>query len=244
MSRYLKFTSADKNGRRFWKLVYYFFLDSSCKILSYKIAAEGTYSKPKKSHTISGSFEVAFNLTDTEITPYEMLIVGSLQAEPKATCGVSSKWRAGETQSVKATNGCRLFGISIPSVEYDILKTVRSDNGDFDLYTGQSSTDNVLHDTPAKRPTSFQLPLRRCRDVVKTVRTIPTTQAAETRQILIYRPDFTLPKRYFVQTEKSDNTVQEQAVHDNAGHSASQRLAISVIAPSLLLASVLCQFVL
>eukprot|EP00794_Sanderia_malayensis_P018916 gene18916-20820_t len=197
MSRYLKLSGPDSQGQRTWRLVYYSFLDSLCKVLSYKIAAEGTYSKPVRSEKIPGAIKVSFNLTNTEITPYEMLFVGSLQAEPEGTCGVSAKWKAGVTQSVKSTNGCRLFKIKIPSIEYDILKTIRNDNGELVLYTGQSSTapQHILHNTPEKRPTSFQLPLRRCRDVTKGIKALPSTQSARTRKIKIHKPVFTLPKR-------------------------------------------------
>ncbi len=233
MSRYLKLSSADKRGKGHWRLVYYFFLDSVCKVLSYKIAAEGTYTKPVKSRKIPGAYEVAFNLTNTEITPYEMLIVGSLRAEPERTCGVSANWRAGEMQSVKSTKGCRLFGIKIPSLEYDILKTVRNDNGGIELYTGQSSTENEAHDSPSKRPTSFQLPLRRCRDMTHGLKSISRTEAMRTRKILIHQPLFTLPNNFLLTERKvrnyeknpqDKNDVERDARYANWRNSASQNV--------------------
>ncbi len=238
MSRYLKFSSEDKQNRRSWRLVYYFFLDSLCKVLSYKIAAEGTYSMPVKSTKIPGALEVAFNLTNTEITPYEMLIVGSLQAEPEGTCGVSAKWRAAKTQSVKSTNGCRLFGITIPSIEYDVLKTVRNDNGELDLYTGQSSTISMLHNTPDKRPTSFQLPLRRCRDMIKDIKVLPTTKAVKTRKILIQVPKFTLPKRSVVTVSNRDNkykTAKDAKYKNPNGGAVRQFNSVTTVIVSLAL---------
>ncbi|XP_065064397.1 protein APCDD1-like isoform X2 [Rhopilema esculentum] len=200
MSRYLKFSRPDSKGRRTWKLVYYFYLDSSCKVLSYKIAARGKYSTPTKSGLIAGAYNVAFNLTDTEITPYEMLIVELLQAEPEGTCGVSSRWKAGDTQSVKSTQGCRMFRIGIPSIEYDVLKAVKNDDGDIDLYTGQSSTMNIVPNTPDKRPSSFQIPLRRCADVVTGAddHSPRPTNAVKTRKIDLSILKFTIPKEFFL----------------------------------------------
>lgn len=252
MSRYLKFSQPDKQGRRFWNLIYYFYLDSSCKVLSYKISAQGTYSNPVKSKIIAGAHDVAFNLTDTEITPYEMLIVELLQAEPEGTCGVSAKWKTGITQSVKDTKGCRIFRVDIPSMEYDVLKTVKNDDGGIDLYTGQSSTDNLVPNSPKRRPTSFQLPLRRCRDVVSGARGVikPTTRAIKTRKINIQIPKFTIPRKYFMtepqskkETDPVDNNVDKDPrsvvrFSGNSGNNAGSRsLNIGLILACILLSS-------
>ena len=254
MSRYLKFSKPDKQGRRFWNLIYYFYLDSSCKVLSYKISAQGTYSNPVKSKVIAGAQDVAFNLTDTEITPYEMLIVELLQAEPEGTCGVSAKWKTGVTQSVKDTKGCRIFRVDIPSVEYDVLKTVQNYDGSIDLYTGQSSTDNLVPNRPERRPTSFQLPLRRCRDVVSGARRVvkPTKRAIKTRKINIQIPQFTIPRKYFMtephkkkETDPVDNKVEKDPRSvvrfiGNSGNNAGRMsLNIGLMLASILLSSFL-----
>lgn len=222
MSRFLKFSPVDSKGQRAWKLVYYFFLDSLCKVLSYKISAKGTYTKPNKSANIAGAFEVEFNLTDTEITPYEMLIVELLQAEPEGTCGVSSKWRAGITQSVKSTRGCRMFRINIPSIEYDVLKTIKKGDDLVELYTGQSSTDNIVPNSPEKRPTSFQLPLRRCSDIVTGVQREkkPTVTTPRTPKIDVYIPDFTIPKNLF-KTEPPKQTQPKSVKREKTGNNES-----------------------
>ena len=248
MSRFLKFSPPDRKGQRKWKLVYYFFLDSSCKVLSYKILARGTYTDPTRSTKLAGAYNVAFNLTDTEITPYEKLIVQLLHAEPRGTCGVTSKWNPGIMQSVKNTKGCRMFRISIPSVEYDVLKPVQNDNGELDLYTGQSSTDQIVPDSPDKRPSSFQLPLRRCRDLVtgkEEPRKRSTIRTPKKRKINIQIPAFTIPKGYFrtiqqrntkpLQTSKNSNTIPVEAGR-NPGSVASVKLAGTQIIAACILA--------
>ena len=252
MSRFLKFSPPDNKGQRNWKLVYYFFLDSSCKVLSYKILARGTYTEPEQSDKIAGAYDVAFNLTDTEITPYEMLIVELLHAEPEGTCGVTSKWSPGVTQSVKNTNGCRMFRITIPSVEYDVLKPVQTDNGDIDLYTGQSSTDHIVPDSPEKRPSSFQLPLRRCKDLVtgeEEPRKKPTVRTPKTRKIKIQIPAFTVQKDYFktkskrqTKSQQNSNMPITSSKVDASGHSGSVSISRPIknhIAAIFVLASLL-----
>ena len=253
MSRFLKFSRPNRRGKRSWNLVYYFFLDSACKVLSYKISARGTYTDPKKSSKIAGAYEVAFNLTDTEITPYEMLIVELLQAEPEGTCGVTSKWHAGYMQSVKSTNGCRMFRISIPSIEYDVLKAMRSDDGEIDLFTGQSSTDNIVPNTPDKRPTSFQLPLRRCSDLVTGVeeKRKATSRPPKTRKIGIHIPKFTIPKDFFIKTKprrdtkpdsvKRDNTVKKLQI-DVSGYSTGVSLFMKGNLAITILCALVCFF--
>ena len=249
MSRYFKFSPPNVNGERRWKLVYYFFLDSACNVLSYKILAEGTHTTLTKSRTISGAYDVAFNLTDTEITPYEKLIAEMLRTEPEGTCGVTSKWRTGVTQSVKNTKGCRLFRISIPSVEYDVLKPIQIDDGGVELYTGQSSTDHIVAISPDKRASSFQLPLRRCKDLVtgdEEPKKKPTVRTPKTRKIKIQIPAFTVPKNFFKTTSRSKpmtdrnrnnvHTVQDDS-HGNTnsgslpqiGHWNSHVVAICVL---------------
>jgi len=254
MSRYFKFSPPDVKGQRRWKLVYYFFLDSACNVLSYKILARGTHTTLQKSKTIAGAYDVAFNLTDTEITPYEKLIAEMLRTEPDGTCGVTSKWRTGVTQSVKNTKGCRLFRISIPSVEYDVLKPIQIDNGGVELFTGQSSTDHIVASSPDKRASSFQLPLRRCKDLVtgdEEPKEKPTVRTPKTRKIKTIAA-FTIPKDFFKTNPQSKpitdkdrnnpNTVQGDA-HGNGksgslpqmGHWNSHVVAICALVGLLLI---------
>lgn len=223
MSQFLTFYPLESNGKREWNLVYYFFLDSACKVASYRISAKGTYTAPKKSSKISGTFEVAFNLTYAEITPYETLIVELLKAEPEGTCGISSKWHVGYTQSVKSTRGCRMFRINIPSIEYDILKAMKNIDGSTELYTGQNPTDNAAPNLPSKRPTSFQLPLRRCGDLVTGVeaKQKSTEATPDTRKIDIYIPDFTIPDLFF-KTELPKTSTQRPVKRDNTRRTAQR----------------------
>ncbi|WAR12345.1 APCD1-like protein [Mya arenaria] len=156
LTRHLSFL-----GWRSFQGVYEFYRDPDCSEASYSIAIKGTYVLSGKSDVIPSASEFIFETSRLKITPqnYQMLMYMNSYAGNK--CGDSGNWKTGVTQDVTSTEGCVLLGISLPHVEYELMKT-EYDNRHSYLYVGQRPSDYVPLSDVKNRPTSFQHPLVRC----------------------------------------------------------------------------------
>lgn len=141
--------------------MYDFYRDEECNDASFSIAVKGSYSSTGNSIVIPTAREYTFNTTHLKVTVknYNMLLYMNSYAGIK--CGDSGKWKLGQTQDVTSTQGCLLLGISLPHVEFELMKT-EYDNRQSLLYVGQRPSDFVPLSVLENRPTSFQAPLVRC----------------------------------------------------------------------------------
>ena len=192
-TRYMRFYGIDRQGAREWKLIYFVFTTPDCNRLSYIIKAYGDYSEPVASNIVAGAVNMTLNVRRLKITPLEPLVVSLLKAAAEGTCGDKSEWKPGVEQDVTSTKGCSSFGLEVPTTNYDLVKVLKRDSGGLDLYTGQTSTDNIQSTTPDKRPTSFRVPLRRCGDLTKGVAPLTTGKPTEKKTVGIRLP-FTIPR--------------------------------------------------
>lgn len=136
-----------------------FYSDSTFKTQTMIFEFGGAYEVLGPSEAVAGATKANFPLSRLRITPTDPGIVGFLNSAPAGTCG-ESPWKVGVAQDLSSTHGCSLFGIDTRStIEHDIFKV---DNDQ--LFFGARPSDGSLLDTPEKRPTSWQAPLRRVSD--------------------------------------------------------------------------------
>ncbi len=81
--------------------------------------------------------------------------------QPGIKCGIEGKWALGVEQDLSITKGCKPLGLSLPHVEYELMK-IEKDHHKYLLYIGQRPSDGSSPITPRDRPTSFQPALVKC----------------------------------------------------------------------------------
>lgn len=148
----------EKDGRS-WEGFYYHYVDALCREPSFTIHSMGNYAPGDLSNEVGRSYNFDFKVLQLKITPGDRMMAESLNVDDR--CGVKGTWRIGEEQDVTGTNGCHLMGISLPHVEYEIVR-LEKDHHKSLLYLGQRPSDGSHPSTPQKRPTSFQSPLLKC----------------------------------------------------------------------------------
>lgn len=170
LTRYLSFFSDGKS----WKGSYEFYRDALCSESSFRIEVKGSYFKGQRSNKVKTAYNYVFKTTRLKVTPLDFQMVGFLNNYLGRNCGENSSWEIRKTKDVTSTNGCVALGITLPNVEYELMKTEYEHRGSF-LYVGQRPSDFVSLSTPKNRPTSFQSPLLKCgeQNVVKKEKSLP-----------------------------------------------------------------------
>lgn len=149
----------DSDGRT-WSAYYYHYSDALCRKPHFTIFASGTYSGGSPSR-VQYATEFDFTVTSATVTPDDDSITQTLNQHAgfSPDCG-DATWQRGRERNITLTGGCQALGISLPSVELELVK-VEKDHHMIKLYLGQRATDYTLS-KPQVRPTSFQPPLVKC----------------------------------------------------------------------------------
>lgn len=149
--------------KRHWEGYFNYFKDPYCKKLMFTLYGKGVFSGGSRSTKVKGGEDYVFTLTDASITPYDRTTTRELNSISRNNeCGKDGEWVRGEAMDITQSKGCRLYGISLPNTQYDLLKMDFNENGDRELYVGQEPSDNTSPTSPALRPTSYQIPMLKC----------------------------------------------------------------------------------
>ncbi|KAL4234211.1 hypothetical protein ACF0H5_005864 [Mactra antiquata] len=162
LTRHLSFL---KDGKS-WQGTYEFHRDPLCLDPSFTIWVKGNYFIEEKSDIINSAFNYVFKTTRLKIMPQDFQTVSYLNSYSGDGCGEPGAWKIGETRDVTGTGGCYTLGITLPNVEYELIRTEVTDQQIL-LHVGQRPSDHVSLSTPKYRPTSFQRPLVRCGTIKK-----------------------------------------------------------------------------
>ena len=157
LTRYLSFLP---NGKS-WQGVYEFSNDPLCSQSTFKIEVKGTYAKGHRSDKIKSAYQYIFKTSRLKVTALDFHTVNYLNSYFGDNCGNPGTWKLGVTQDVTDTSGCVTLGITLPNVEYELIKTEYKGRKS-SLFAGQRPSDFASLATPKNRPTSFQTPLVKC----------------------------------------------------------------------------------
>lgn len=174
LTRRLLFDDDNKS----WEGSYYHYVDALCRQPTFTIYALGTYASGPPSSQVGRSYDFDFKVNQVKITPGDKQIVRRLNEDDDTLCGRKGEWAIGEEQDVTDTAGCAYLGISVPHVEYEILRYEKHRHNTI-LFLGQRPSDGGHPSTPHKRPTSFQAPLVKC---AKPLSVTPPTVREYNRQ--------------------------------------------------------------
>ena len=157
LTRHLTFLSSGSG----WEGVYEFYRDALCTERHFKIDVKGTYIREGQSKVIPSAANYFFTTLRLKITPLDFQMTDYLNSYDGKKCGKSKTWKIGQTQDVTDTKGCYTLGISLPNMEYELLKT-EYDNRHSYLFVGLRPSDFASMEIEENRPTSFQRPLIKC----------------------------------------------------------------------------------
>lgn len=175
-----------------WECHYYFYLDAECKSLDFELNGKGTFMGGIPSKLVAGAYDYVFTMNEAAITPFDSITTQILNTAEPDTCGKSGTWKTHVSQDITLTKGCRLYSISLPHTEYDLLKMDTSQQGNKLLYVGQRASDGSDPSSPTKRPTSFQMPLVECSSF--KFKFVPPTTRPTTRTTTRFRnPGIVIP---------------------------------------------------
>lgn len=172
LTRHLTFLMNNKS----WQGMYEFYKDALCSEPSFKIEVKGTYVKGQRSSKIHSAYNYIFKTSRLKITPLDFHMVSFLNGYYGGQCGKAGTWRISVTNDVTDTNGCATLGITLPNIEYELMKTEYEERNSF-LHVGQRPSDFETMSTPKNRPTSFQDSLVKCgasNDVSEGVKPVVT----------------------------------------------------------------------
>ena len=146
-----------------WHGEYHHFTDEACRKPMYTIYASGTYEVETESDVISGAYHCNFRVLRAMVRADDLATAKTLRKQTPGTCGEKKRWAIGKSHDVTSTGGCLALGITVPHVEYELLR-LRADHGTNRpaLSLGQRPSDGALSTDENHRPTSFQAPLRSC----------------------------------------------------------------------------------
>lgn len=159
LTRHFKFNI--QNSRK-WECHYYFYVDPECKKLDFELNGKGNFSYATPSKLVAGAYEYVFTMSEAAIRPFDTVTTRILNTAQPNTCGKTGTWKTHVKQDITETHGCKLYGISLPQTEYDLLKVETSHQGHRLLYVGQRASDGSDQSSPSRRATSFQVPLIEC----------------------------------------------------------------------------------
>ena len=150
------------NNNQTWQGYYYHYADALCREPMFTIFAKGTYVAGAPSQEVTYAYHYDFKVLQAKVTAEDQRMSRTLnEQQGSSDCGQQEEWEVGREQDVTSTRGCAPLGITVPHVEYELLK-VEKDHKKSKLYLGQRATDGQGPETPQKRPTSFQPPLVKC----------------------------------------------------------------------------------
>jgi hypothetical protein len=139
-----------------WSGWFAFFTDNTCTTLTSVAYSEGPYTLDRRSPVAPDGVEMEFDEAVLRLTPTDPGMVGYLNGAPAGTCG-DAPFAADVTQDVTGTHGCAAVGVDLANcgTEHELVKRA----GD-ELFFGARPADGSGLCTAAKRPTSYQVPLR------------------------------------------------------------------------------------
>jgi hypothetical protein len=147
LRRYFHNTPTEAHGT----LVFY--TDETCTAKNITVEVIGPYHFLQPSSIVAGAVETNFEFTTIAVTPHSQAMVEMLNGMP---ADYLQTWKANTRQQVNQP-GQGIMGMVIGEYkEYDLTKV----DGDL-LYYGERPADGSAPDTPAKRATSLQVPLKK-----------------------------------------------------------------------------------
>ncbi|KAL1129334.1 hypothetical protein AAG570_013863 [Ranatra chinensis] len=144
-----------------WHAEYRFYSDPTCQTGTLTAAAEGHLRPAKISSPprVHGATDFDFMVERAFLTLFDPGLVQSLQDDRR--CGPPGIWQVGVTRDVTPSQGCAPLGITVPSVEYELVRVeTEPSSGHTVLMLGH--TDGPKKAAAKRRPTAFQPPLLQC----------------------------------------------------------------------------------
>lgn len=138
-----------------------FFADPFCTYAKFIVTAAGRFFLSPFSEEVQWSTNIDFHIDRATLTALEEKVITDMRLT--GFCGVG-EWKANVPKELGPTNGCLYLGIVIPSIRFDVVKMEMDYRGVWLLFLGQADTNN-LPTMDNERPTAFQLPLVKCREV-------------------------------------------------------------------------------
>lgn len=219
LTRHFKFTNSQSSRK--WECNYYFYVDSECKKRDFELNGKGHFSYAIPSKAVNGASEYVFTMTEAAIRPLDKITTRMLNTATPNTCGKTGTWKTNVKQDITQTQGCKLYGISLPNTEYDLLKMDTDHRDNRLLYVGQRASDDSDPSTPSRRATSFQVPLIECTSY-KFKFVPPTTRPTSrpTTRIGIVFSIGTLPTKRKESTtrRRTDRDPGRQTTHNRSGN--------------------------
>ncbi len=156
VTRYYGFDDSKQTFRGY----YNHFADELCRQPMFTIYVTGSYHRRGVSETLTDAYEYDFHVDEAAVTPKDIRTVNNLNHDKVAGCGYTT-WTVGKEQVIPTNEGCSVLGLSVPYVEYEVVKLDREHHNNL-LYLGQRPSQGNSPTSPERRPTSFQPPLIRC----------------------------------------------------------------------------------
>lgn len=136
-----------------WTGEHNYFKDPQCKNPMFTLSADGTFLIGPPSKDIPDACHCDFEVLDSTITPRDKQFASNLNGLP--SCGLKSSWKVGKAGNLSISGGCKELGITVPSIELELIRFDVKKPGLLFLYLGDGSEEH-------KRPTNFQFPLVQC----------------------------------------------------------------------------------
>ena len=204
-----------------WEAHYYFYLDNDCKDLDFELIGKGQFVGGIPSKVVAGAFEYVFTMTEALMTPIDSITTRLWNTFEPNSCGKST-WKTHVTQDITSTGGCRMYGISLPHTEYDLLKTETDPKGNRLLYVGQRASDGTDPSSPSRRATSFQVPLVECSSF--KFKFVPPTTRPTTRPTTIFRKQGPVIPLVTIPTlRQRDSTTRRRTDRETTGKTTSRK---------------------
>lgn len=119
----------------------------------FTLSANGTFMIGSPSKDIPDAFHCDFEVLESSITPKDKQFASNLNGLP--SCGIKSSWKVGKEGNLSVSGGCKELGITVPSIELELIRFDMKKLGLVFLFLGDGSEEH-------KRPTNFQFPLVQC----------------------------------------------------------------------------------
>lgn len=222
LTRHFKFTNSQSSRK--WECHYYFYVDSECKRRDFELNGKGHFWYAAPSTKVKGAAEYVFTMTEAAITPFDKITTRMLNTATPNTCGKTGTWKTNVKQDITETQGCKLYGISLPKTEYDLLKMDTDHQDNRLLYVGQRASDGSDPSSPSKRATSFQVPLIECSSykfkfLPPTAR--PTTRLTTRNRIVLSIGTLPTRRKEITTRRRTDRDPGGQTIHSRNGNGSN-----------------------
>ena len=167
MTRYFRFDNRESS----WFSEHRFYSDPFCLHVKFVLNVNGYINVHLNNPnfklpfaTNSRTVPVDFHIKEANLIVHDHDALRGFKRSPPQSCG-TEVWQLGRVRDLTETGGCWQLGVTVPSIQFEILKMefdFVTDYGSIPtLYLGQADTDNLPRPM-GQRPTAFQSPLIQC----------------------------------------------------------------------------------